>query len=83
MCKDFVILNYNKFVFAAGKFVGEVNNKRSINYCFSWQERGVLRIKFLGDCYYCISGVPDQNIYHARNCVDLGLDMIAIIKKVR
>lgn len=47
------------------------------------EEHGVLRIKFLGDCYYCVSGVPDQNIYHARNCVALGLDMIEIIKKVR
>jgi hypothetical protein len=43
----------------------------------------VLRIKFLGDCYYCVSGVPDKTIYHARNCVALGLDMIEIIKKVR
>jgi len=47
------------------------------------EEHGVLRIKFLGDCYYCVSGVPDRNIHHARNCVDLGLDMIAIIKEVR
>ncbi|XP_021926488.1 adenylate cyclase type 2 isoform X2 [Zootermopsis nevadensis] len=47
------------------------------------EERGVLRIKFLGDCYYCVSGVPDYNPNHAKNCVDLGLDMIAIIKEVR
>lgn len=47
------------------------------------EEHGVLRIKFLGDCYYCVSGVPDQNPHHARNCVNLGLDMIAIIKEVR
>ncbi|KAJ9579599.1 hypothetical protein L9F63_004784, partial [Diploptera punctata] len=46
-------------------------------------EHGVLRIKFLGDCYYCVSGVPEYNPNHAKNCVDLGLDMIAIIKKVR
>jgi adenylate cyclase len=43
----------------------------------------VLRIKFLGDCYYCVSGVPEYNPHHAKNCVDLGLDMIAIIKEVR
>lgn len=47
------------------------------------EERGVLRIKFLGDCYYCVSGVPQPNPQHARCCVDLGLDMIAIIKTVR
>ncbi|XP_069698199.1 adenylate cyclase type 2-like isoform X2 [Periplaneta americana] len=47
------------------------------------EEHGVLRIKFLGDCYYCVSGVPEYNAQHARNCVDLGLDMISIIKEVR
>ncbi|OAD53432.1 Adenylate cyclase type 2, partial [Eufriesea mexicana] len=43
----------------------------------------VLRIKFLGDCYYCVSGVPTPNSQHAKNCVDLGLDMIKIIRDVR
>ncbi|PSN48742.1 hypothetical protein C0J52_08911 [Blattella germanica] len=47
------------------------------------KEHGVLRIKFLGDCYYCVSGVPEYNPNHAKNCVSLGLDMIAIIKEVR
>lgn len=43
----------------------------------------VLRIKFLGDCYYCASGIPQPNPDHGKSCVDLGLDMIAIIKEVR
>ena len=43
----------------------------------------VLRIKFLGDCYYCVSGVPEPNVHHARSCVELGLDMITIIRDVR
>jgi adenylate cyclase len=47
------------------------------------EEHGVLRIKFLGDCYYCVSGVTHQSIHHAKKCVDLGLDMLAIIKEVR
>ncbi|GLH05187.1 Ca(2+)/calmodulin-responsive adenylate cyclase, partial [Gryllus bimaculatus] len=47
------------------------------------EERNVLRIKFLGDCYYCVAGVPQSNPLHAKSCVDLGLDMIAIIKDVR
>ncbi|XP_049880355.1 adenylate cyclase type 2-like isoform X2 [Pectinophora gossypiella] len=47
------------------------------------EEHDVLRIKFLGDCYYCVSGVPKPNLQHAKNCVDLGLEMIHIIKDVR
>ncbi|XP_047984936.1 adenylate cyclase type 2-like isoform X1 [Leguminivora glycinivorella] len=47
------------------------------------EEFDVLRIKFLGDCYYCVSGIPKPTTLHAKNCVDLGLDMIHIIKDVR
>ncbi|CAH2239534.1 jg21538 [Pararge aegeria aegeria] len=47
------------------------------------EEHDVLRIKFLGDCYYCVSGIPKPTEQHAKNCVDLGLEMIHIIKNVR
>ncbi|KAL0901728.1 hypothetical protein ABMA27_006907 [Loxostege sticticalis] len=47
------------------------------------EEYDVLRIKFLGDCYYCVSGIPKPTVLHAKNCVDLGLEMINIIKDVR
>nr|XP_036214802.1 adenylyl cyclase X E isoform X1 [Bactrocera oleae]XP_036214808.1 adenylyl cyclase X E isoform X1 [Bactrocera oleae]XP_036214815.1 adenylyl cyclase X E isoform X1 [Bactrocera oleae]XP_036214816.1 adenylyl cyclase X E isoform X1 [Bactrocera oleae]XP_036214822.1 adenylyl cyclase X E isoform X1 [Bactrocera oleae] len=47
------------------------------------QEYDVLRIKFLGDCYYCVAGVPLPNEYHARSCVYLGLRMIKDIRDVR
>ncbi|XP_051861896.1 adenylyl cyclase X E-like isoform X13 [Drosophila albomicans] len=42
----------------------------------------VQRIKFLGDCYYCVAGltVPDPD--HAKCCVDLGLCMINQIQQV-
>lgn len=43
----------------------------------------MLRIKFLGDCYYCVSGVPEHNPYHAKSCVNLGLRMIRDIRGVR
>ncbi|GBP13221.1 hypothetical protein EVAR_93171_1 [Eumeta japonica] len=46
-------------------------------------EHDVQRIKFLGDCYYCVSGLPQPNPLHAKCCVDLGLEMIYIIKDVR
>lgn len=42
-----------------------------------------MRIKFLGDCYYCVSGVPIKNKRHAKNCVELGLRMIRDIHELR
>ncbi|XP_073763900.1 adenylate cyclase type 2 [Danio rerio] len=42
-----------------------------------------LRIKILGDCYYCVSGLPDRKNQHARNCVQMGLDMCTAINKLR
>ncbi|KAK5852968.1 hypothetical protein PBY51_006797 [Eleginops maclovinus] len=46
-------------------------------------EHHCLRIKILGDCYYCVSGVPEPQRAHARHCVELGLDMINAIGYVR
>ncbi|XP_073651704.1 adenylate cyclase type 7 isoform X4 [Tursiops truncatus] len=42
-----------------------------------------MRIKILGDCYYCVSGLPVSLPSHARNCVKMGLDMCEAIKQVR
>lgn len=39
-----------------------------------------MRIKILGDCYYCVSGIPDKNEYHAHCAVGMGLEMIENIK---
>ncbi|XP_018324756.1 Ca(2+)/calmodulin-responsive adenylate cyclase isoform X3 [Agrilus planipennis] len=41
-----------------------------------------LRIKILGDCYYCVSGLPEPRSDHARCCVEMGLDMIDAIASV-
>ena len=43
------------------------------------QDNRCLRIKILGDCYYCVSGLPEPCHDHARNCVEMGLDMIDAI----
>lgn len=48
--------------------------------CLCHQEHGCLRIKILGDCYYCVSGVPEPQRGHARSCVDMGLSMINTIR---
>ncbi|XP_010118675.1 PREDICTED: adenylate cyclase type 7 [Chlamydotis macqueenii] len=47
------------------------------------QENECMRIKILGDCYYCVSGLPVSLPLHARNCVKMGLDMCEAIKQVR
>ena len=39
-----------------------------------------MRIKILGDCYYCVSGLPLPRQNHAENCVKMGLKMIEIIR---
>lgn len=41
-----------------------------------------MRIKILGDCYYCVSGVPEPEIAHARCCVEMGLAMIITIRYI-
>ena len=43
-------------------------------------ENHCLRIKILGDCYYCVSGLPVSRPNHAINCVRMGLLMIEQIK---
>ncbi|XP_049339947.1 adenylate cyclase type 8 isoform X1 [Astyanax mexicanus] len=46
------------------------------------EEHHCLRIKILGDCYYCVSGVPEPQRAHARCCVEMGLAMIDTIRYV-
>lgn len=46
----------------------------------SAEKNKCLRIKLLGDCYYCVSGLPVFDTDHAINCLMMGLDMIKIIK---
>ncbi|KAM7404679.1 hypothetical protein PAMP_012004 [Pampus punctatissimus] len=42
-------------------------------------ENHCLRIKILGDCYYCVSGLPEPRADHAHCCVEMGVDMIEAI----
>ncbi|CAH1170186.1 unnamed protein product [Phaedon cochleariae] len=44
----------------------------------------VSRIKFLGDCYYCVAGLPPNAAPNpAEACVDFGLQMIEIISAIK
>ncbi|KAM8710537.1 hypothetical protein ACLKA7_017196 [Drosophila subpalustris] len=47
------------------------------------QQNNVLRIKFLGDSYNCVSGIPHYNRRHAKSCVALALEMIQETKLMR
>nr|DBA17045.1 TPA: hypothetical protein GDO54_002560 [Pyxicephalus adspersus] len=47
------------------------------------KENECMRIKILGDCYYCVSGLPVSLPNNAKNCVKMGLDMCNAIKQVR
>ncbi|XP_030260201.1 adenylate cyclase type 3-like [Sparus aurata] len=42
-----------------------------------------LRIKILGDCYYCICGLPDFRDDHAACSIQMGLAMVDAISYVR
>ncbi|XP_044750302.1 adenylyl cyclase 78C [Coccinella septempunctata] len=43
-------------------------------------ENHCLRIKLLGDCYYCVSGLPELRSDHAHCSVEMGLHMIKAIR---
>ncbi|VEN55525.1 unnamed protein product [Callosobruchus maculatus] len=47
------------------------------------QDNQCMRIKILGDCYYCVSGLPVSRPNHAYNCVNMGLQMIEAIRSYR
>ena len=42
-----------------------------------------LSCQLLGDCYYCVCGIPEPRPDHAHCCVELGIDMIEAIALVR
>ncbi|KAJ8733709.1 hypothetical protein PYW07_014260 [Mythimna separata] len=54
---------------------GRFDKLASENHC--------LRIKLLGDCYFCVSGLLQPRADHARCCVNMGLHMIRAIRDVR
>lgn len=61
---------------------GPHKDKDSKSYVYVslfWQENHCLRIKILGDCYYCVSGLPEPRADHAHCCVEMGVDMIEAI----
>uniref|UniRef100_A0A8D3D9G9 adenylate cyclase n=1 Tax=Scophthalmus maximus TaxID=52904 RepID=A0A8D3D9G9_SCOMX len=47
------------------------------------KENECMRIKILGDCYYCVSGLPESLPHHARNCVKMDSLFRSLHRKVR
>uniref|UniRef100_A0A1B0AET2 adenylate cyclase n=1 Tax=Glossina pallidipes TaxID=7398 RepID=A0A1B0AET2_GLOPL len=47
------------------------------------QKFNVMRIKFLGDCYYGVSGVPVSHPLHSVCCIELGRSIINNVREVR
>ncbi|XP_069129947.1 adenylate cyclase type 9-like [Argopecten irradians] len=45
------------------------------------QENGCEKISTLGDCYYCVSGCPQERADHAKCCVEMGMGMITAIQQ--
>ncbi|XP_046910110.2 adenylate cyclase type 2-like [Dermatophagoides farinae] len=68
-------LNANELVETLDDMFGTFDKCADKNNC--------LRIKLLGDCYYCVSGLPIPDSNHAWNCVRMGIDMIKIINEIR
>ena len=50
------------------------------NFFNQSQNNECTRIKILGDCYYCVSGLEDDNDEHAKSSVQMGLDMVNAIR---
>lgn len=53
-----------------------------VSFSASLQKHHQLRIKILGDCYYCICGLPDFREDHAACSIMMGLAMVEAISYV-
>uniref|UniRef100_A0A8C2SQR7 Adenylate cyclase type 6 n=1 Tax=Coturnix japonica TaxID=93934 RepID=A0A8C2SQR7_COTJA len=64
-----------ELVMTLNELFARIRQRPAENHC--------LRIKILGDCYYCVSGLPEARADHAHCCVEMGVDMIEAISLVR
>jgi len=61
----------------------QILNKLFLKFDQQAKSNNCLRIKILGDCYYCVSGLPEAREDHAQCCIRMGLDMVRAIRQVR
>lgn len=67
----------NELVIMLNELFCRFDEAANVNKCF--------RAKILGDCYFCVSGIPenkDKPEPHAKQCVEMGLDMIEILAEL-
>jgi class 3 adenylate cyclase len=46
-------------------------------------DRGIERVRTLGDSYMCVSGAPEEFQDHARRAAELALDMMALVARLK
>ena len=81
--KEVVVDRIEDLVATLNDLFGKFDEAAEKNQC--------LRIKILGDCYYCINGLPTpdkdgkdmKDAKHAKNSIEMGLEMISMIREVR
>ncbi|CAH8866487.1 unnamed protein product [Trichobilharzia szidati] len=63
------------------QFVSFIND---IFTCFDHlaQSESCYRVRLNADEYLCIAGYPETRVDHARSCIDLGLNMLKIIREI-
>ena len=54
-----------------------------IHLSLNIQDSNCLRIKLIGDCYYCVAGLPVPRDDHSICCVELGQQMIKVVDDVK
>lgn len=60
----------------------EILHELFVNFDLAAKKNKVLRIKFLGDSYNCVAGIPTFFPTHANSCIDQALEMISITQQL-
>ncbi|XP_001955907.3 adenylyl cyclase X E isoform X1 [Drosophila ananassae] len=60
----------------------EILHELFVNFDLAAKKNKVLRIKFLGDSYNCVAGIPAFYPTHAHSCIDQALEMISITQQL-
>jgi adenylate cyclase len=78
------LVDFDKTVGAisAHKLVESLNQLFSV-FDVMTADRGVERVRSMGDSYMCVSGAPDQCIDHAKHAAELALDMTALVARLK
>ncbi|XP_017064633.2 adenylyl cyclase X E [Drosophila eugracilis] len=61
----------------------EILHELFVSFDLAANRNRAMRIKFLGDAYNCVAGIPNYFPAHASCCVDQALEMIHITQDIR